>query len=189
MKLFYRAIGEKGPTIIILHGIFGTSDNWLGIGKALAENHRVFLVDQRNHGQSPWDDAFDYQVMSADLFEFIQDHALDSPILIGHSMGEVSAAVAAGVLTAAEGLQVIAARSQLMAQLTDKGAVALLELGAPAAEALIDPYPGVAVTVYSSPRQTVVAGPADGRQRERDRRAHDRALVHAARHRRSSAGG
>jgi pimeloyl-ACP methyl ester carboxylesterase len=87
MKLFYRAIGEKGPAIIILHGIFGTSDNWLGIGKALAENHRVFLVDQRNHGQSPWDDAFDYQVMSEDLFEFIQDHALESPILIGHSMG------------------------------------------------------------------------------------------------------
>jgi len=87
MKLFYRSIGEKGPAIIILHGIFGTSDNWLGIGKALAENHRVFLVDQRNHGQSPWDDAFDYQVMSEDLFGFIQDHALESPILIGHSMG------------------------------------------------------------------------------------------------------
>ena len=87
MKLFYRAIGEKGPAMIILHGIFGTSDNWLGIGKAMAENHRVFLLDQRNHGQSPWDEAFDYQVMSEDLFEFIQDHALDSPILIGHSMG------------------------------------------------------------------------------------------------------
>ena len=90
-----------------------------------------------------------------------RSYGVEPDAVIGHSMGEVSAAVAAGVLTAAEGLRVIAARSQLMAQLTDKGAVALVELGASAVEALIDPYPGVAVTVYSSPRQTVVAGPAD----------------------------
>ena len=80
--------------------------------------------------------------------------------VIGHSMGEVSAAVVAGALAPAEGLAVIAARSRLMAELTDKGAVALLELPAPAAEELVAGHPGVAVTVYSSPRQTVVAGPA-----------------------------
>ena len=83
MKLFYRALGETGTPVIILHGIFGTSDNWLGFGKAISENHRVFLVDQRNHGQSPWSDEFDYQVMSEDLKEFIDTHQLTNPIIIG----------------------------------------------------------------------------------------------------------
>lgn len=87
MKLFYRALGETGTPVIILHGIFGTSDNWLGFGKAISGDHQVFLLDQRNHGQSPWDDEFDYQVMAADLLEFIQEHQLENPILIGHSMG------------------------------------------------------------------------------------------------------
>lgn len=87
MKLFARTVGTTGTPIIILHGIFGTSDNWLGIAKAFAETNRVFLLDQRNHGQSPWSDEFDYQVMAADLLEFIKDHDLENPIIIGHSMG------------------------------------------------------------------------------------------------------
>jgi phthiocerol/phenolphthiocerol synthesis type-I polyketide synthase B len=90
-----------------------------------------------------------------------RSYGVEPDAVIGHSMGEVSAAVVAGALTATEGLQVIAKRSQLMSQLADKGAVALLELDAPAAEALIADHPGVTVTVYSSPRQTVVAGPTE----------------------------
>jgi phthiocerol/phenolphthiocerol synthesis type-I polyketide synthase B len=78
--------------------------------------------------------------------------------VIGHSMGEVSAAVVAGALTPAQGLRVIATRSRLMARLSGQGAMALLELDAAGAEALIADYPGVAVAVYASPRQTVVAG-------------------------------
>jgi len=87
MKLYFRKLGEHGTPIIILHGIFGSSDNWLNIGKILAENHQVFLLDQRNHGQSPWSDEFDYMVMAEDLKEFLEDHQLQNPILIGHSMG------------------------------------------------------------------------------------------------------
>lgn len=89
-----------------------------------------------------------------------RSYGVEPDAVIGHSMGEVSAAVVAGALTAAEGLRVIAARSRLMAGLADKGAVALLELDAVATEALIAGYPGLTVSVYSSPRQTVVAGPA-----------------------------
>jgi esterase len=87
MKLFYRQVGETGTPIIILHGLFGSCDNWLTIGKVFAETHQVFMLDQRNHGQSPWSDVFDYNVMAMDLKEFIDDHKLVSPILIGHSMG------------------------------------------------------------------------------------------------------
>jgi pimeloyl-ACP methyl ester carboxylesterase len=86
MKLFYRQYGEGQP-IIILHGIFGISDNWVTIGRRLAEKFEVFILDQRNHGQSPHSDTFNYFAMVEDLYEFIEDHQLSHPILIGHSMG------------------------------------------------------------------------------------------------------
>ena len=88
MKLYFRQTGDTGPALVILHGIFGSSDNWLTISKTLAaQGYRVFALDQRNHGQSPRGDEQDYQSMAADLHEFILDHQLDHPILIGHSMG------------------------------------------------------------------------------------------------------
>lgn len=86
MKLFYRNYGEGQP-VIILHGLFGISDNWVTIGRRLAEKFEVFIVDQRNHGQSPHSDTFNYYALVEDLYEFIQDHQLTNPILIGHSMG------------------------------------------------------------------------------------------------------
>jgi pimeloyl-ACP methyl ester carboxylesterase len=86
MKLFYRHYGEGQP-VIILHGILGISDNWVTIGRRLAEKFEVFIPDQRNHGQSPHSDTFSYYALVDDLFEFIEDHQLAKPILIGHSMG------------------------------------------------------------------------------------------------------
>lgn len=88
MKLFFRQAGEAGPAIVILHGIFGSSDNWLTISKTIAaRGFRVFALDQRNHGHSPRADAQDYRSMAADLREFLLDQGLDAPILVGHSMG------------------------------------------------------------------------------------------------------
>jgi phthiocerol/phenolphthiocerol synthesis type-I polyketide synthase A len=78
--------------------------------------------------------------------------------VIGHSMGEVTAAVVAGALSPAEGLRVIAIRSRLMSRLAGQGAVALLELDADAADKLVADYPEVSLAGYLSPRQTVVAG-------------------------------
>jgi len=86
MKLFYRQCGDGQP-VIILHGIFGISDNWVTIGRRIAEKFDVHILDQRNHGQSPHSDTFNYYVLVDDLVEFIEDHQLVNPILIGHSMG------------------------------------------------------------------------------------------------------
>ncbi|MBU3749631.1 MAG: SDR family NAD(P)-dependent oxidoreductase, partial [Mycobacterium sp.] len=88
-------------------------------------------------------------------------HGVLPDAVIGHSMGEVSAAVVAGALTPAQGLKVIATRSRLMARLSGQGAMALLELSAAAAEELLAGYPDVAVAVEASPRQVVVAGPPE----------------------------
>ena len=86
MELHYRSLGEGQP-LLILHGIFGTSDNWQTFGKQLAEDYQVFLIDQRNHGLSPHSDDFNYPLMAEDLHEFIQQHQLENPIILGHSMG------------------------------------------------------------------------------------------------------
>lgn len=87
MKLFFRKTGDSPTTIIILHGIFGSSDNWLTIGKVLGEQFTVYMLDQRNHGQSPRSEEFNYKVMADDLKEFIAENGIENPILIGHSMG------------------------------------------------------------------------------------------------------
>ena len=99
--------------------------------------------------------------MQLALTELWRSYGVHPDAVIGHSMGEVTAAVVAGALTVTEGLRVIAIRSRLMAQLAGQGAVALLELDPEGAEALIADYPGVGLAGYVSPRQTVIAGPPE----------------------------
>ena len=86
MKLFFRVLGQ-GPPVIILHGLFGSSDNWLTQAKILGSHYKVYSVDLRNHGQSPHSDEFNYPSMVNDLREFIDTHQTDHPVIIGHSMG------------------------------------------------------------------------------------------------------
>lgn len=87
MELAYREFGEGQP-LIILHGLFGQSDNWNTLSKGFAEKgFRVFTIDQRNHGLSPHSDTWNYEAMAGDLKEFIDRHRLKDPILLGHSMG------------------------------------------------------------------------------------------------------
>ncbi len=87
MKLFYRKFGQGQP-LIILHGLFGQCDNWNTLAKQFAENgFEVYIVDLRNHGLSPHSDVWNYQVMSDDILELMQDNQLQNVILLGHSMG------------------------------------------------------------------------------------------------------
>jgi esterase len=86
MKLFYREFG-KGQPAIILHGLFGQSDNWVTMGRRIADHFHVYIPDQRNHGQSPHTPVQSFPAMSDDLSEFIDEHDIKNPVLIGHSMG------------------------------------------------------------------------------------------------------
>ncbi|GLP81766.1 type I polyketide synthase [Mycobacterium antarcticum] len=90
-----------------------------------------------------------------------RSYGVEPDAVIGHSMGEVTAAVVAGALTPAQGLHVIATRSRLMAERAEKGAMALLELDATAVGTLIADYPEVTIAVHASPSQTAVAGPIE----------------------------
>ncbi len=89
MKLFFRRYGEVGnQPLIILHGIFGNSDNWVSYGKRIAdEGFDVIIPDQRNHGLSPHSDVFNYLAMTDDLVELIESENIHQPIILGHSMG------------------------------------------------------------------------------------------------------
>lgn len=86
MKLHYKSTGTGTP-VIILHGLFGMLDNWQTFVRYLSEDYTVYTPDLRNHGRSPHDERFDYQVLAEDIREFIREHDLRVPVLIGHSLG------------------------------------------------------------------------------------------------------
>ncbi|OFY56714.1 MAG: hypothetical protein A2Y87_00100, partial [Bacteroidetes bacterium RBG_13_46_8] len=86
MELFYRRMG-KGKPLVILHGLYGSSDNWYSAGRQLSDFREVFLVDWRNHGQSPHHPVHTYAALRDDLHEFLVQHSLFKPDLLGHSMG------------------------------------------------------------------------------------------------------
>jgi esterase len=88
MKLFFRRFGQGKP-LIILHGLFGISDNWVSIGKRLAADFEVFIPDLRNHGQSPHSSIFNFPALVEDLIEFTDENNLEDFILIGHSLGGI----------------------------------------------------------------------------------------------------
>lgn len=86
MKLNFKKVGEGKP-LIILHGLFGSADNWLSIAKELENNYTMYLVDQRNHGDSPKSEDWDYKAMVDDLAAFMSSQGLESADIMGHSMG------------------------------------------------------------------------------------------------------
>jgi len=86
MKLFCRKYGS-GPPLIILHGLYGSSDNWVSVAKNLSDHFTCYLPDQRNHGQSPHSNGHDYITMRDDLAELADNLHLDKFFLAGHSMG------------------------------------------------------------------------------------------------------
>lgn len=95
VPLHYRRLGPQGaPTLILLHGLFGSSDNLGSVAKELAEPSTpgvdpfdVLLVDLRDHGRSPHTDAISYPIMAADVHALVQLLGLKDITLVGHSMG------------------------------------------------------------------------------------------------------
>ena len=87
LRLAARTLGEAGPRVVFVHGLFGQGRNWTTIARRLADDgHRVTLLDLPNHGHSPWTDRVDY----GDMAEFVAAELalLGDPVtLVGHSMG------------------------------------------------------------------------------------------------------
>jgi pimeloyl-ACP methyl ester carboxylesterase len=77
----------EGPALILLHGLFGSGQNWGAIRRVLAARHRVLTPDLRNHGLSPRAAAMDYAAMAADVIETMDAAGVARAAVLGHSMG------------------------------------------------------------------------------------------------------
>ncbi|BBC17699.1 polyketide synthase [Mycobacterium leprae Kyoto-2] len=141
---FTAAVAELEP-VFVVHAGFSLHD-------VLANGKELVGIEQIQLGLIG---------MQLTLTELWRSYGVQPDLVIGHSLGEVAAAVVAGALTAAEGLRVTATRSRLMAPLSGQGGMALLELDAVETEALIVDYSQVTLAIYNSPRQTVIAGPTE----------------------------
>ncbi|KAI9506345.1 hypothetical protein GGI25_002333 [Coemansia spiralis] len=80
---------SSGPPLVVLHGLFGSKQNWGAISRRLSQelNRDIYSVDQRNHGDSPHKAPHTYEAMARDLLNFISSHKMERPVLVGHSMG------------------------------------------------------------------------------------------------------
>jgi pimeloyl-ACP methyl ester carboxylesterase len=86
MQLHFQTCGHGAP-LLILHGLFGSLQNWQTISRRLSAHFQVFAVDQRNHGASPHDSEMNYRVMAEDVLGFLDSQRLQRASLLGHSMG------------------------------------------------------------------------------------------------------
>jgi phthiocerol/phenolphthiocerol synthesis type-I polyketide synthase A len=165
------------PGTVFLYS--GQGSQWAGMGRQLLvdepafaaavdeleplflEHVRFSLQQVLTEGQRVTGDARVQPVLMGlqlALTALWRSYGVEPDAVIGHSMGEVTAAVVAGALTPDEGLRVIGTRSRLMSRLAGQGAVALLEMDAEATEKLLVDYPELSTAGYLSPRQTVIAG-------------------------------
>lgn len=170
--------GPCGPGTVFVYS--GQGSHWIGMGRQLLTDEPAFAralavlepAFVEHVGFSLWQVISAGEPVSGDaqvqpvlmglqlaLTELWRSYGVHPDAVIGHSMGEVTAAVVAGALSPADGFRVIAARSQLMSRQAGQGAVALLNLDPETVEALLADYPDVSVAGYLSPKQTVVAGP------------------------------
>jgi pimeloyl-ACP methyl ester carboxylesterase len=85
-RLAARTLGESGPRVVFVHGLFGQGKNWTTIAKGLSDAHRVTLIDLPNHGHSPWTDRVHYLDMVEMLVTELE-HLGEPVTLVGHSMG------------------------------------------------------------------------------------------------------
>ncbi len=86
VRLAFTRLGE-GPSLLFLHGFLGSSRNWKGIARGLADRFTCYLVDLRNHGASPWCEPMTYEAMAADVLRLMDEEGLEGAAVLGHSMG------------------------------------------------------------------------------------------------------
>ncbi len=95
MKLPVTSYGESGSPVVVMHGLFGSSRNWMTAARRLAAGHRVFAFDLRNHGTSPHTETMSYPEMADDVHETISSLGVGPVALVGHSMGGKTAMLTA----------------------------------------------------------------------------------------------
>ena len=107
VTLSHRELGT-GPPVVILHGLFGSKANWRSVAGLLAGRRRVYLVDQRNHGDAEHAATMTYREMAGDLAAWMDEIPIDRASVIGHSMGGKTGMIFAEAYPARTGALVVA---------------------------------------------------------------------------------
>ncbi len=97
IKVHYLRTGGEKPPVVLLHGLTANGACWAPLAKELEEDCDVVMPDARGHGSSSAPDlGYCYDSLASDVLDLIDALGLENPVLIGHSMGGMTAAVAAG---------------------------------------------------------------------------------------------
>ena len=86
LELYTKIVGN-GPPLVILHGLFGSWENWGSQIRQLADHFTVYAMDARNHGKSPHSDMMNYNLMADDVTFTMNQMGIRSAAMVGHSMG------------------------------------------------------------------------------------------------------
>jgi N-formylmaleamate deformylase len=95
-ELSYLRTGGDKPPVVLLHGLTANGACWTPVARALEGYYDIVLPDARGHGSSGVPaDGYRYEELAADVVGLMDALGLTTPILLGHSMGGMTAAVVA----------------------------------------------------------------------------------------------
>src|SRR3990167_8871569 len=98
IDMHYLRTGGDKPPVVLLHGLMLSGACWTPLARALEEDYDVIMPDARGHGlSSAPDHGYCYDNLAADVLSLIDSLRLASPVLLGHSMGGMIAAVVASL--------------------------------------------------------------------------------------------
>ena len=90
--LYYREWGRPDAAVVLLlHGLSSSSQSWRHVAPELGKNFRVIAPDARGHGGSEWMRDYSFQAMRDDVVRFMERVGILAAIVVGHSMGAVTA--------------------------------------------------------------------------------------------------
>jgi N-formylmaleamate deformylase len=96
IKIHYTRTGGSKPPLILLHGLTANGACWTALAHALEGEYNVIMPDARGHGKSSAPDhGYRYEDHANDVVGLIKAMRISSPVLLGHSMGGMTAAVVA----------------------------------------------------------------------------------------------
>lgn len=96
IDIHYQRTGGSKPTVVLLHGLTGNGACWSLLARALENEFDVVMPDARGHGNSSKPPTgYAYEDHARDVVGFLQALGLVAPILLGHSMGGMTAALVA----------------------------------------------------------------------------------------------
>ena len=95
VRLHFLRAGNGKPPLLLAHGLTDAGACWLPVAEQLRADYDVVMYDARGHGHSAQPGGYTYDNLAADMVGLIGALELEQPIVIGHSMGAATAALAA----------------------------------------------------------------------------------------------